>query len=57
MTLYHWDLPQALEDRYGGWLGGRIVEDFTAYAEVRQGRGVESGVHGSAWPTVLLGLP
>ncbi|QCE11947.1 beta-glucosidase 11-like [Vigna unguiculata] len=33
-TLYHWDLPQALEDEYGGWVSRRVVKDFTAYAEV-----------------------
>ncbi|KAF8409445.1 hypothetical protein HHK36_005521 [Tetracentron sinense] len=32
VTLYHWDLPQALEDRYGGWLSRQIVEDFEYYA-------------------------
>ena len=32
ITLYHWDLPQALEDRYGGWLGREIVDDFANYA-------------------------
>nr|AAF28800.1 strictosidine beta-glucosidase [Catharanthus roseus] len=32
-TLFHWDLPQALEDEYGGFLSDRIVEDFTEYAE------------------------
>jgi beta-galactosidase len=32
ITLYHWDLPQALEDRYGGWLSRDIVEDFGQYA-------------------------
>jgi len=24
-TLYHWDLPQALEDEYGGWVSRRVV--------------------------------
>ncbi|PWA48254.1 beta-glucosidase 34 [Artemisia annua] len=32
-TLYHWDLPQALADRYNGWLDTRIINDFAAYAE------------------------
>jgi len=25
VTLYHWDLPQALEDAYGGWVSRRVV--------------------------------
>ncbi|AQL08787.1 Beta-glucosidase 11 [Zea mays] len=33
VTLYHWDLPQALEDRYNGWLDRQIVYDFAEYAE------------------------
>ena len=32
-TLYHWDLPQALED-LGGWRRREIVHDFARYAEV-----------------------
>ena len=25
ITLFHWDLPQALEDEYGGFLSSHIV--------------------------------
>ncbi|KAJ6825564.1 beta-glucosidase 25 [Iris pallida] len=32
VTLYHWDLPQALEDRYDGWLNKQIIKDFENYA-------------------------
>nr|GMD80832.1 beta-glucosidase 44-like [Ipomoea batatas] len=31
--LNHYDLPQALQDSYGGWLGRQVVEDFADYAE------------------------
>eukprot|EP00928_Gymnodinium_smaydae_P080847 TRINITY_DN64463_c0_g1_i1.p1 TRINITY_DN64463_c0_g1~~TRINITY_DN64463_c0_g1_i1.p1 ORF type:complete len:556 (-),score=71.42 TRINITY_DN64463_c0_g1_i1:29-1543(-) len=34
VTLYHWDLPQCLEDEYGGWLGREVVDDFVNYADV-----------------------
>jgi beta-glucosidase len=31
-TLYHWDLPQALQDRVGGWESRETSEAFAAYA-------------------------
>lgn len=34
VTLYHWDLPLALERRYEGWLGAQVVNDFVAYAKL-----------------------
>ncbi|PIA37900.1 hypothetical protein AQUCO_02900032v1 [Aquilegia coerulea] len=34
VTLFHFDLPQALEDEYGGWTSKKIVRDFTAFADV-----------------------
>lgn len=33
VTLYHWDLPQALDDKYKGWLDRQIINDFATYAE------------------------
>ena len=33
LTLYHWDLPQPIEDR-GGWLEPEVVDRFAEYAEI-----------------------
>lgn len=32
VTLYHWDLPQALQDR-GGWLDRATIDAYVRYAE------------------------
>ncbi|WFE58218.1 GH1 family beta-glucosidase [Micromonospora sp. WMMD712] len=37
VTLYHWDLPQALEDR-GGWTNRETAEHFATYAAAVHGR-------------------
>ncbi|TIB71974.1 glycoside hydrolase, partial [Wallemia mellicola] len=34
VTIYHWDAPQALEDKYGSWLSEQIVDDYERYARV-----------------------
>jgi len=33
ITLYHWDLPQALEDK-GGWTNRKVVDWFSYYADL-----------------------
>ncbi|MCB1122911.1 MAG: family 1 glycosylhydrolase, partial [Verrucomicrobiae bacterium] len=34
VTLFHWDLPQALEDKIGGWRSRAIADHFADYATV-----------------------
>ncbi|HEX6289597.1 MAG TPA: family 1 glycosylhydrolase [Herpetosiphonaceae bacterium] len=31
LTLYHWDVPQALVEAYGAWESRQIIEDFSNY--------------------------
>lgn len=33
VTLYHWDMPQSLIDRYHGWYGSETVEAFKQYVD------------------------
>lgn len=33
VTLYHYDLPWALVEEYGGWISKKVVKDFEAYAK------------------------
>ena len=34
ITVFHWDLPQALQDEYNGWESRKIVDDFVNYASM-----------------------
>lgn len=35
VTLYHWDLPTAVHDRFDGWAGRKSISDaFATYAEI-----------------------
>ncbi|CAI9783413.1 unnamed protein product [Fraxinus pennsylvanica] len=34
VTLFHWDIPQSLDDEFGGFLSDKIVKHFSEYAEV-----------------------
>lgn len=33
LCRYHWDLPQVLQDKYGGFLSEQIQRDFLYYAD------------------------
>lgn len=34
VTIFHWDYPLALEEKYGGFISEEIVDDFVNYAQV-----------------------
>lgn len=34
VTLYHWDIPQALQDEYLGWESREVIDDFTNYSKI-----------------------
>jgi beta-glucosidase len=57
-TLYHWDLPQALQDR-GGWAASVTVDAFVAYAETvarRLGDRVAGWItHNEPWVVAFVG--
>ena len=57
-TIYHWDLPQALEDR-GGWGSRDVVARFAEYARIVLD-GLDGAVddwitHNEPWVTSFLG--
>ncbi len=33
-TLYHWDLPQILQDNGGGWLNREVIDDYLNYTDI-----------------------
>ena len=58
LTLFHWDLPAALDDR-GGWLNREIADWFAEYASVMyralDGRVKKWVTHNEPWVTSFLG--
>lgn len=58
VTLYHWDLPQSLEDE-GGWRKRQIIYDFANYTDIvtrHLGDRVQNWItHNEPWCASMLG--
>jgi beta-glucosidase len=58
LTLYHWDLPQALQDK-GGWASRATIDAYVRYAGVlADALGADVGhwiTHNEPWVTAMLG--
>ncbi|MGM9489046.1 GH1 family beta-glucosidase [Ideonella sp. YS5] len=58
VTLYHWDLPQWMEDR-GGWLNRETAYRFADYADLMsrelRGRVAAWATHNEPWCAAYLG--
>ncbi|HJV69143.1 GH1 family beta-glucosidase [Ideonella sp.] len=58
-TLYHWDLPQALQEAHGGWASRDTVAAFLEYTDAvtrRLGDRIKHWItHNEPWCTAFLG--
>ncbi|MDH4119284.1 MAG: family 1 glycosylhydrolase, partial [Acidimicrobiia bacterium] len=58
VTLYHWDLPQAIQDR-GGWVNREVVDAFAEYtgvvADALGDRVTNWITHNEPWVASMLG--
>jgi beta-glucosidase len=58
-TLYHWDLPQALQDDLGGWNSRETAQAFASYVDVVSRRLGDRVLHwitlNEPWVTAFMG--
>ncbi|HEV8192629.1 MAG TPA: family 1 glycosylhydrolase [Ktedonobacterales bacterium] len=58
--LYHWDLPQTLQDRYGGWQSkepAKAFADYAGYAAAQLGDQVKHYFTSNAFASFVAGAP